>query len=104
MSAVAVLSSDVLAGDLAIIDLSADPDHAVGRMVDAITDALVARWRCSLRVVRNHPIVSIDDNYERLGFPPDAVTRDSRYSRYVSDTCLLRTHTSAMIPPALRAL
>jgi phenylalanyl-tRNA synthetase alpha chain len=73
-------------------------------MVEAITSSLVARWGCSLQVVRAHPIVSIDDNYERLAFPPDAASRDARHSRYVSETCLLRTHTSAMIPPALRGL
>jgi phenylalanyl-tRNA synthetase alpha chain len=99
-----VLSPAALASDLAIPDLTADPDHALGRMVEAVTAALVARWGCSLRVVRSHPIVSTDDNYDRLGFPPDAVSRDARYSRYVSETCLLRTHTSAMIPPALRSL
>ena len=99
-----VLSPEALARDLAIPDLSADPDHVVGRMVSSITAALVERWGCSLRVVRSHPIVSVDDNYERLAFPADAATREARYSRYVSETCLLRTHTSAMIPPALRAL
>jgi phenylalanyl-tRNA synthetase alpha chain len=99
-----VLSPAARASDLAIPDLTAEPDHALARMVDAVSTALVGRWGCSLRVVRSHPIVSTDDNYDRLGFPPDAVTRDARYSRYVSETCLLRTHTSAVIPPALRAL
>ena len=99
-----VLSPLALANDLAIPDLTADPGHALGRLVDVLTDALCARWGSELRVVRSHPIVSTDDNYDRLGFPRDAVTRDARYSRYVSETCLLRTHTSAMIPPALRSL
>jgi phenylalanyl-tRNA synthetase alpha chain len=99
-----VLSPEALARDLTIPDLSADPTHVVGQMVSAITTSLVARWGCALRVVRAHPIVSIDDNYERLAFPADAATREARYSRYVSETCLLRTHTSAMIPPALRAM
>jgi phenylalanyl-tRNA synthetase alpha chain len=93
-----------LARDLAIPDLTADPSHPLGQLVAVIGDALAARWGAELRVVRSHPIVSIDDNYERLGFPPDAATREARYSRYVSETCLLRTHTSAMIPPALRSL
>jgi phenylalanyl-tRNA synthetase alpha chain len=99
-----ILTADALARDLGIPDLTASPDHALSLVVGSVTDALVARWGCALRVVRSHPIVSTDDNYDRLGFPPDAVTRDARYSRYVSETCLLRTHTSAMIPPALRSL
>jgi phenylalanyl-tRNA synthetase alpha chain len=99
-----VLDPVALARDLTIPDLTADPGHAVARLVSAAVDALAAEWGAEVRVVRSHPIVSLDDNYDRLGFPPDAVTRDARYSRYVSDTCLLRTHTSAVVPPALRRL
>ncbi|HUP86499.1 MAG TPA: hypothetical protein VM143_12595 [Acidimicrobiales bacterium] len=99
-----VLSPVALARDLAIPDLTAVPS-ALAAMVHAITVALRDAWSgVHVRTVRNHPIVSMDDNYDRLGFPHDAVTRDARYSRYVSETCLLRTHTSAMVPPALRSL
>lgn len=99
-----VLDPSALARDLSIPDLTADPDHAVGRVVAAAVRALAADWGAEVRPVRSHPIVSVEDNYDRLGFPPGAVTRDARYSRYVSETCLLRTHTSAMVPPALRRL
>ncbi|MDX3656178.1 hypothetical protein PV646_02560 [Streptomyces sp. ID05-26A] len=51
--------------------------------------------------VRHHPLVPIEHNYEHLGYPRDAITREARYTRYVSETCMLRSHTSAMIPPAL---
>ncbi|MGW6446052.1 PheS-related mystery ligase SrmL [Lentzea sp. NPDC055074] len=54
------------------------------------------------REVRHHPLVPIEHNYEHLGYPRDAITREARYTRYVSETCMLRSHTSAMIPPALR--
>ena len=99
-----ILTTAALARDLAVPDLTTEPDHAVARVVTAVTDALASVWGVEPRIVRNRPVVSTDDNYDRLGFPADAVTRDARYSRYVSETCLLRTHTSAMIPPALRAL
>jgi phenylalanyl-tRNA synthetase alpha chain len=52
--------------------------------------------------VRHHPLVPVEHNYEHLGYPPDAITRDARYTRYVSETCMLRSHTTAMIPPALK--
>lgn len=52
--------------------------------------------------VRHHPLVPVEHNYEHLGYPADAITRDARYTRYVSETCMLRSHTTAMIPPALR--
>jgi phenylalanyl-tRNA synthetase alpha chain len=99
-----VLDPAALARDLTVPDLTAVPGHALARLVDEVVGALAAAWGAEVRLVRSHPVVSTDDNYDRLGFPPDAVTRDARYSRYVSETCLLRTHTSAMVPPALRAL
>lgn len=52
--------------------------------------------------VRHHPLVPVEHNYEHLGYPRDAITRDARYTRYVSETCMLRSHTTAMIPPALK--
>jgi phenylalanyl-tRNA synthetase alpha chain len=103
-----ILTAAALARDLAIPDLtdpgSTPPRHAVQLVVDAAVDALTAEWHAARLVVRGHPIVTVDDNYDRLGFPAESVTRDERYSRYVSETCLLRTHTSALIPPALRRL
>jgi phenylalanyl-tRNA synthetase alpha chain len=48
--------------------------------------------------------VPIEDNYDRLLIGPVAVSRDARYTRYVDDRRMLRSHSSAMIPPALRAL
>jgi phenylalanyl-tRNA synthetase alpha chain len=49
-------------------------------------------------------VVTITDNYDRLRYLPDAVTRDRRYTRYIGDGQMLRSHTSAHIPALLRAL
>lgn len=103
---VPLLGPDELARDLSVRDLT-DPDqgpHALQLIVSALTEALATQWGSEVRLTRAHPIVSIDDNYERLNFPADAVTRDARYTRYVSQTCVLRSHTSALVPPALRRL
>jgi phenylalanyl-tRNA synthetase alpha chain len=48
--------------------------------------------------------VPVADNYDRLGYPAEAVTRDARYARYVDAGHMLRSHSSAMIPSALRRL
>jgi phenylalanyl-tRNA synthetase alpha chain len=48
--------------------------------------------------------VPVADNYDRLGYPAEAVTRDARYTRYVDAGHMLRSHSSAMIPPALLRL
>jgi phenylalanyl-tRNA synthetase alpha chain len=100
------LSAEDLRVSLALRDLSdpAQGDHALQLLLDAVTAALASRWGCPATTVRSNPLVAVEDNYDRLGFDPSAVTRDQRYSRYVSNTVMLRTHTSAMIPPLLRAL
>ncbi|WP_394616251.1 hypothetical protein JNUCC0626_42330 [Lentzea sp. JNUCC 0626] len=71
--------------------------HALQLLIDDLTGVLR-----NPQIVRHHPVVPVEHNYELLGYPADAVTREARYTRYVSETCMLRSHTSAMIPPALR--
>ena len=91
---------------LTIRDLT-DPDrgrHALQLIVDQLAAALTAAWACPSRVSRADPVVSLADNYDRLGYAPDAVTRDRRYTRYVDANHVLRGHTSAMVPSALRRL
>ncbi|MFC6093486.1 hypothetical protein [Saccharothrix lopnurensis] len=86
-----------------IRDLSdpASGAHAVQLLLDEILAALPV---ADVRVRRDPPDVSIDDNYTALGYPPDAVTRDARYTRYTTEGRMLRSHTTAMVPPALRLL
>lgn len=91
---------------LSIRDLT-DPStgpHALQSLVADATDALSALWPGEVWVEHARPIVSVDDNYDRLGYSGDALARDSLYTRYVSETTMLRSHTSAGVPPALRRL
>ena len=74
--------------------------HAMQRLLDDVVAALPGEPRRR----RALPIVTARDNYDRLGYPPDAVTRDARYTRWLGPGVLLRTQTSAMIPPALDEL
>jgi phenylalanyl-tRNA synthetase alpha chain len=102
----ATVSPDHVAAALALRDLT-DPEqgpHAVGLLLDAALDALATRWGSTVRVLRSTPAVSVEDNYDRLGYPASAITREARYSRYLGDTVMLRSHTTAGVPPALRAL
>jgi phenylalanyl-tRNA synthetase alpha chain len=97
-----VLSTAELLRALTLRDLT-DPTagaHAMQLLLADIHAALPA----PVVVHRASPIVSIADNYDRLGYPADGAARDARYTRYVCDTALLRTQTSAMIPPLLREL
>lgn len=92
-----------LARDLAIPDLT-EGHHAIRALVDHAAAALRDRWGCAVRAHRGPRVVSVADNYDRLGFRAGDVTRDARYTRYVDDDHLLRSHTSALVPPALRAV
>lgn len=101
-----VLSPDALARALELRDLTdpAQGPHAMQTLVDAALASLAGAWGCPVVLHRAHPVVSVADNYDRLGTPPDSVARDARYTRCLSADRLLRTQTSAMIPPLLRSL
>ncbi|WP_117212976.1 hypothetical protein [Allorhizocola rhizosphaerae] len=74
-------------------------DPAAGpHALQLIVDALCAPW--PVPVVRDGgpAVVSVADNYDRLLYPPDAVTRERRYSHYLGDGLMLRSHTTARVP------
>jgi phenylalanyl-tRNA synthetase alpha chain len=79
-----------------LTDPTAGP-HAMQLVVAAIEAAMPVP-------VRHDPgprVVSIEDNYDRLRYDRDAATRDARYSRYLGDGRMLRSHTTARIPALL---
>ena len=91
---------------LSIADLTdpANGPHAIQELLGRIVDRLAEVWGCEVRWIRRSPIVSIEDNYDRLGIPPESVSRDIRYTRYLSHDVVLRTHSTAHIPQGLREL
>ncbi|WP_125612433.1 hypothetical protein [Specibacter cremeus] len=102
------LSLAELNAALALPDLS-DPavtaqPHAMTLLLDDVVAALTARWHIPSRTHRLSPLVATRDNYDRLGYRADDITRDSRYSRHVSPTVMLRSHTTAGIPALLDSL
>ncbi|MFF4344170.1 hypothetical protein ACFY00_30115 [Kitasatospora sp. NPDC001540] len=104
--AVRLLSPEQLARDLAVRDLT-DPaagPHALQLLVDHAVRALTGHWSCPVRVHRGERVVTVADNYDHLNYCGDDVTRDARYTRYVDDRRMLRSHSSALVPGALRAL
>jgi phenylalanyl-tRNA synthetase alpha chain len=100
------LSPEQLARDLSIRDLSdpAEGAHAIQLLVDVAVAALISIWDLPLRHCRGPRVVPIEDNYDHLRIGDDAISRDIRYTRYVDDQLMLRSHSSAMVPPALRSL
>src|SRR5687768_2134212 len=78
------ISGDDLARARALRDLS-DPRHGLHAMqllLERLRAGLEALWHCRSLIHRDDPVVSVEDNYDRLRYAPDAVTRDARYSRY----------------------
>lgn len=98
-----ILDAAALCRALSVRDLSdpAEGAHALQLLVDSATSALVAEWGAELILQRRSPVVSVADNYDRLHYPEGGAARDERYTCYVCDVALLRTQTSAMIPPLL---
>jgi len=77
--------------------------HAMQQVADSIVSLLASRWGCDRVLVRTDPVVDVVDNYDNLHYPVGGAARDARYTRYVTPSTLLRTQTSAMIPPTLRS-
>ncbi|WP_394940021.1 hypothetical protein [Psychromicrobium sp. YIM B11713] len=100
------LSLSQLHAALAVRDLSdpANGEHAMQKMLADVVQALETEWQIPVQTHRLNPLVATRDNYDRLGYSAGAVTRDSRYSRHVSPTVMLRSHTSAGIPALLDGL
>src|SRR4030095_2895821 len=91
-----ILTPDQLARDLALRDLT-DPGqgrHAVQLLIDAAVATLARTWHCQVRRHHGPRVVTVEDNYDRLRVPPDAVSRDVRYTRYVEPDLMLRTHAT----------
>jgi phenylalanyl-tRNA synthetase alpha chain len=84
-------------------DPAAGP-HAMQLVVDEIVHALEGAWGAPVLVHRSSPVVTIAQNYEALGYPPDAPAREARYTRYVDGERLLRSHMTTAVPDALRTL
>jgi phenylalanyl-tRNA synthetase alpha chain len=92
--------------DLDVRDLSdpAEGAHAIQILIDRAVAGLGRAWGAEVRWCRGPRIVPVADNYDRLGYASEAVTREARYTRYVDATHVMRSHSTAMIPPALRRL
>ncbi|MDQ5851777.1 MAG: hypothetical protein M3380_06800, partial [Chloroflexota bacterium] len=101
-----ILDVHALGRVLAVRDLTdpAQGPHALQLLLDEIEQAAANRWRVPVRRRRAHPVVSVADNYDRLGYPPDGAARAARYTRYLDADTVLRTMTTVMIPPLLEEL
>jgi len=91
---------------LQVSDLTAEdaPVHIINMIEKKIEEGIAQLNMGTIREIRGNPVVSIEDNFDKLLFPYDNAGRSSTYTRYVDENHVLRTHTSAHIPQALKKL
>lgn len=101
-----VLSAGEIRHALSMRDLTDAGEglHSMQLLLRGVVDTLTRAWGCATRVHRESPIVSVEENYDRLHYPPDGAARDARYTRYLNETTILRTQTSTMVPGLLRRM
>jgi phenylalanyl-tRNA synthetase alpha chain len=78
--------------------------HAMQILLREVIEALREAWGCEVLLHRESPIVSVEENYDALHYPPEGASRDARYTRYLNRQIILRTQTSVMIPGLMRRL
>jgi phenylalanyl-tRNA synthetase alpha chain len=100
-----LMSAEDVRRSLSVRDLTdeAQGPHAMQILLCDI-EALREAWGCEVLVHRESPIVSTEENYDKLHYPPEGASRDARYTRYLNGQTILRTQTSVMIPGLLRRL
>lgn len=78
--------------------------NIVGKIFDGVLEELKSEGFPNINVVRGNPVVTVEDNFDKLLFSPGNPGRSSTYTRYVDEDHILRTHTSALIPQTLEKL
>jgi len=101
-----VSSPELIEKALQVSDLTVEgaPDHIINMIEKKIEQGIAKLDMGELREIRGNPVVSIEDNFDKLLFPADNAGRSSTYTRYVDEDHVLRTHTSAHVPQALKEL
>jgi phenylalanyl-tRNA synthetase alpha chain len=101
-----LLDAEDVRRSLSVRDLTDEAQglHAMQILLRAAVEALREAWDCEVLTHRESPIVSVEENYDALHYPPEGASRDARYTRYLNGRTILRTQTSVMIPGLLRRL
>src|SRR3712207_2127723 len=71
---------------LSVHDLTdeAQGPHAMQILLREVIEALRETWASEILIHRESPIVSVEENYDALHYPPEGASRDARYTRYLN--------------------
>lgn len=97
------LTPEQLTEALTIEDLTLEEHgpNPITLILKNLTEKLAEKFEIKPEVRRSSPLVTVQQNFDDLLFPPDSISRSPIYTRYVDSNTLLRTHTSSMIPAIL---
>lgn len=79
-------------------------EHAMQLLLQKIIVVSKKHLECDVQIHRKSPVVRLQENYDLLNYPTDGASRDSRYTKYISEDLILRTQTSSMIPSIVKDL
>ena len=100
------LTKEQLKKDLETRDLSdkSQGEHCMQLIMNEVIDALKKYWNCPVTIYRENPIVTVEENYDKLKIDKESVLRSEVYTRYVDDNHVLRTMASVMVPRGLQSI
>ena len=104
-----VSSPEIIQRLLAVKDLTIETEEGqerniVGIIYDRVISKLNEHNFSDIRIIRDDPIVEAVDNFDNLLFSPGNPGRSSTYTRYTDGNHVLKTHTSALVPPTFKNL
>ena len=82
-------------------DLTKMPNHAIALMGQRLVDKLSAVYP-NITLQEGPKIVSAHENYDVLGYNKNDITQSDVYTKWVSDTHVLRTQTTSLVVEGLR--
>ena len=75
--------------------------HAINLIVYKIAESLYKSDYPEPTIWRSSPVTTVTNNFDKLHFPTESLSRSPKYTRYLSKDTLLRTHTTAIMPEIL---
>ncbi|MDJ0772485.1 MAG: hypothetical protein QNJ49_03505 [Mastigocoleus sp. MO_167.B18] len=75
--------------------------HTINLIVYKIAESLYESDYPEPIIWLSSPITTVTNNFDKLYFPTESLSRSPKYTRYLSKDTLLRTHTTAIMPEIL---
>ena len=75
--------------------------HTINLIVYKIAESLCKSDYPEPIIWRSSPITTVTNNFDKLHVPTESLSRSPKYTRYLSEDTLLRTHTTAIMPEIL---